>query len=525
MVYKPGATNPADTLSRPPSKVLAALGNRETHHRDVASEVSLVWSSLVELPVSWKCLAVSTPRPSRQLNEKLFTTPTQMFTELFRAGYKVDPWYSESANWKKLQEKDGLYYTTTGRLAVPASVVPLVQQECHDQPYSGHFGVKKTLKTVERSYWWPQWREAVVKYVSTCASCQRVKAVQKKPGGLLQSLPTPDAPWESVSMDFIVELTETESGKNAIFVLVDRFSKMVHLIPCTTTCTAEEAAELFLSNIYRLHGMPKELICDRDTRWTSQFWKQLCESLNVQIKMSSAFHPQTDGQTERVNRVLEDTLRHFVSPRKNDWDKLLPAVEFALNSAYHESTRTTPFELNYGFKPSSPFDVALGRAKLKCEAAQNLRVRLHEAIKKAKQCMQAAKDRQKKFADKKRTDVRYEEGQQVLLSTKNLHIPSAGNKKLLPRYVGPFKILKVINDVAVKLELPEHMKCHNVFHVSLIKTWNPETRDPKPPEPVMVEGHLEYVVQKVLQHRIKKLSKGRTKVYYLVKCLKKVPKG
>jgi hypothetical protein len=123
------------------------------------------------------------------------------------------------------------------------------------------------------------------------------------------------------------------------------------------------------------------------------------------------------------------------------------------------------------------------------------------------------------FADRKRRDVMYEEGQLVLLSTKNLHIPSAGNKKLLPRYVGPLKILKVINDVAVKLQLPKHMKCHDVFHVSLVKPWHPNSRDLKPPEPVMVEGHLEYVVERVLQHRVKSLSKGRTKMQYLVKWL------
>jgi hypothetical protein len=522
MVYRPGATNPADWLSRPPSESLSASGTWDAHHNSVASQDTQVWSPLVELPSSWSRLAIlstcnSVSRPSAALKGKPLATPTETYQDLFKVGYKVDNWYQKPQNLKGLQELEGLYYTSTGRLAVPESVRPLILKECHDAPYAGHFGVKKTLQAVQKNYWWPQWRQQVTEHVRTCGSCQRVKSVQQKPGGTLQPLPAPEAPWDSISTDFIVELPLTESGKNAVWVIVDRLTKMTHLVPCTTNITAEGAAELFMSNVYRLHGMPKQMVCDRDPRWTSQFWRQVSASLQMDVSLSSSFHPQTDGQTERVNRVLEDVLRHFVSPTKNDWDKLLPAAEFALNSAQHESTQATPFELNYGFKPSSPLDVALGNSKLSCPAAANLRVRLHDAIKHARDCIHAAQQRYKKWADKRRIDVTYKPDQKVLVNVKNMNIPSAGNKKLFPRYVGPFRVVKVINDVAVKLELPEHMKCHDVFHISLIKPWHPDSRDPKPPAPVLVEGEWEFVVEAVLSHRLQRRKGGKDKLFYLVK--------
>jgi hypothetical protein len=180
------------------------------------------------------------------------------------------------------------------------------------------------------------------------------------PASLLQPLPIPDVPWKSVSMDFITQLPETRRGHDAILVFVDRLTKMVHFAPTRTDVSAEGVAQLFMEHVIRLHGCPKDVVSDRDARFTSRFWKAIMRLCGTRMSMSSAFHPESDGQTERVNRTLEQTLRMFVSPAQDDWDDLLPAVEFACNSAVHDSTGQTPFVLNYGRQLQAPVDLAVG---------------------------------------------------------------------------------------------------------------------------------------------------------------------
>ncbi|GLI64705.1 hypothetical protein VaNZ11_007997, partial [Volvox africanus] len=172
--------------------------------------------------------------------------------------------------------------------------------------------------------------------------------------GLLQPLPVPDAPWESVSMDFVVALPKTEGGYDAVFVMVDRLTKMVHLAPCTSSCTAEQTARLFFDNVVRLHGIPKNVISDRGGQFTSKFWEALCKLVGMGVNLSTAYHPQTDGQTERTNRTLGDMLRNYAGRTPLVWDTYLTAAEFALNNAVNRSTGKSPFFLNYGFHPALP---------------------------------------------------------------------------------------------------------------------------------------------------------------------------
>ena len=194
----------------------------------------------------------------------------------------------------------------------------------------------------------------VAAYVSACDTCQRVKFRRDRPAGLLQPLPIPDRKWQSVSMDYIVELPRTSSGHDAILVFVDRLTKMVHLVATTSEVTAEETAELFVRHVVRLHGTPDELISDRDRRFSSRFFKQLMQLLGVHQRMSTAFHPQTDGQTEVMNRTVEDYLRSFVGPVHDNWDDRLSLAEFAMNNSKSASTGASPFFLNYGEHPRSP---------------------------------------------------------------------------------------------------------------------------------------------------------------------------
>ena len=229
-------------------------------------------------------------------------------------------------------------------------------------------------------------------------------------------------------MDLITALPETKDGHDAVVVFVDALTKMVHFRACRTDANAEAVARLFVDTVVRLHGIPGELLSDRDTRFIS-------------LKLSSSYHPQTDGQTERVNRVLEEFLRHYVSPEQNDWDRLLPMAEFAVNNAWHESVQNTPFFLNYGQHPMTPASVAID---FKSPAAADFTATLQSALTRAKQLLAEAQQRQKAYADRHRREVTLKVGDKVLLSTRNLQLKNKGTKKLLPKWVGPFDITQCV---------------------------------------------------------------------------------
>ena len=206
-------------------------------------------------------------------------------------------------------------------------------------------------------------------------------------------------------MDFIVHLPKTRSGFTAILVVVDRLSKMVHFLPTFDTATAEETAALFRDRVFCLHGMPQSIVSDRDVKFTSSFWKELHRLLGITLNLSSAYHPQTDGQTERMNRVLEDMLRHFVNRHHDDWDQLLAPAEFAINNAENSSIQNTPFMLNYGRHPWLPANMTehlrdhkLWKKEEKIPAANVFIDRITKAITLAKQAMCQARDRQSKYA-------------------------------------------------------------------------------------------------------------------------------
>ena len=263
------------------------------------------------------------------------------------AGYALDPWFKDPVNLEKLVFKDAIWWYQEA-IVVPnvGSLRKDILFEFHDAFYSGHMGITKTLKQVETNFWWPKLRDDVKTYVNTCDVCQRSKASTTRIAGLLQPLKILEKKWECVSIDFITGLTPTKQGHDAILVCVDKLSKMAHFIATVTTVTTEETSRLFIDFVYKHHGLLRKLVNDRDTRFTSRFWVALCNVLGTKQSMSTAFHPQTDKQTERVNRILEDMLRHYVSPTQDDWDLYLSLVEFSYNNAWQESIKTTPFMLN-----------------------------------------------------------------------------------------------------------------------------------------------------------------------------------
>jgi hypothetical protein len=250
-----------------------------------------------------------------------------------------------------------------------------------------------------------------------------------------------------------------------------------------------------MQHVFRAHGLPRQLVSDCDPRFTGTFWRALMQRLGVSQALSSAFHPQTDGNTERVNRVLEDMLRHYIDPAQATWDSLLPLVEFAINDSVHESVRSTPFMLNFGKRPRLPVDLVLAGEESTAvelqstnDAVDNIAARIQSVVSDAKKCLVAAQQRQKAYADEFRHDVEFDIGTEVLLSTKHINIKMKGTPKLLPRWVGPFKVVQRINPVAYKLDLPASLRIHPVFHASLLKAYVPGRVQLKQREPRMHEG-------------------------------------
>jgi hypothetical protein len=330
-------------------------------------------------------------------------------------------------------------------------------------------------------------------------------------------LPVPSSQWDSIGVDFIVHLPKTTTGYNAICVFVDRLTKMVHLCPTTDKCDGVETADLFMKHVWKHHGLPATIVSDRGTVFTGTFFSRLMSLLGIKQLLTTAYHPETDGQTERVNRVLQDCLRHYVSPTQDDWDAHLPYIEFAINTSKHASTLETPFFLNYGHHPRVPLDLHLPQAASSPGVAKFARC-MQEALARAKKCMEAAAQRQKAYADTKRSPVHIKLHDQVLLSTKNINLKSPGTKKLLPKWIGPFTVVKDIKGIAFKLALPVTMsKIHPVFHASLLKPYFPSGSTQPPPPPILDdEGDLVYFVETILDHRLRK--SGRKTIHeYLIK--------
>ena len=235
-----------------------------------------------------------------------------------------------------------------------------ILQRGHDDPLAGHFGVDRTALLIRRSYFWPTLARDVQEYIETCDVCQRTKAKRHRPYGELSSLPVPTKPWEEITMDFITGLPASRRADgvyDTVLVIVDRFTKVTRYIPCKKTIDAEQLAELIIGTVVKDFGLPSGIVSDRGSVFTSKFWSTLCWVLKIKRKLSTAFHPQTDGQTERQNQTLEQYLRQFCTYHQDDWASLLPQAEFAYNNSDHASLGCSPFFALYGFTPRTGLDI------------------------------------------------------------------------------------------------------------------------------------------------------------------------
>ena len=384
-----------------------------------------------------------------------------------------------------------------------------ILQARHDHPTAGHPGISKTLQLVRRDYTWKGIHKYITDYVKACRSCARAKATNHKKFGLLQPLPIPERPWSSISMDSVEPLPNS-NGYNSILVVVDRLTKMALFIPTTTKITAQDLADIFIANVFSKHGTPHDIVSDRGSKFTSDFWTAFSQAVKIRQNLSTAFHPESDGQTERVNRIMETYLRLYVNYDQDDWSTHLPLAEFAYNNTPHSATTMSPFYANKGFNPTLEIAIAGIPRKNSVKLAELQRLHQH-----AKEEIAKAIKHFKEVADKHRDPTpTYVVGDEVTLSTKNIRTTQP-SKKLSDKRLGPLKIIKIISPLAVQLKLPAaYSKIHDVFHVSLLEPVYPDlikNRRQPPPPPVELLDDLQWEVNEILDSKL--VGKN---VHYLV---------
>jgi len=393
-----------------------------------------------------------------------------------------------------------------------------ILQARHDLPLAGHPGILKTIELITRDYIWIGLRDDVETYIKGCAVCQRTKGTTKLPGGTLKTLEVATRPWSEISMDFIEQLPRSHQY-DSILVIVDRLTKWAIFIPTTTTLTSAGLAELILDRLISQHGLPNAIVSDRGSKFTSKLWKYLTSRLGIKLRLSTAFHPQTDGQTEQVNQVLEQYLRIFTSYNQDDWSILLPQASLSYNNSVHSATKFTPFYANYGYHPRWVY-------KLMPTSAAEVPNGSHIAasiVKVHKHCSNNIAEVNKLYAkayNKGRIAYpSYQKNDKVMLSMENIRTLRP-MKKLDLRQSGPFKILDTVGTHAYRLQLPSSMKVHNVFHASLLRPYTaasfPGQTTELPPPIETMDNVLEYEVAAILDSRINSRT-GRLE--YLVEWL------
>ena len=372
----------------------------------------------------------------------------------------------------------------------------------HDTPVGGHEGQWKTVELVTHNFWWPGITKEVKRYVERCDACQRNKNRTEQLAGKLMPNSIPDKSWTHISADFITKLPLAQEY-DSILVVVDRLTKMTHFIPTMEKTLAEGLARLFRDNMWKLHRLPESIISDRGPQFAAGLIKKLNGMLEIESKLSMAFHPQTDGQTKRVNQELEQYLRMFIDHRQEQWPEWLGTAEFAYNNKAHSSTKTSLFKANYGQDSRMGFK---GKKKGKYTGAEKFIEKMKEIQEEAKAALGKAQADIKKYADKKRSDVEeYKVGDLVMLSTKDLKYQMIGKRteKLTERFVGPYTIKKIISSNAVELELPSTIKIHPVVNVSRIRRYVGQVEEQKKEQLalVIIKGEEEWEVERILNER------------------------
>ena len=448
IVYRKGSENQADALSR--LHTLFSISADST-----PAQISLV-SQVQDLLPAHVILADS-------------------ILDDIKTAYNSDPYYAAD-NLRRpsfLQPRDGFWFFKD-RICIPN--VPSLRRrllfEHHDAPTAGHLGYLKTLNSISSQFWWPRMTRTVRSYVSSCATCQRSKPSTQSPPGLLQPHAVPSRPWSHISMDLITDLPPSLGPDgiiyNSIVTFVCMLTKNAIFARAHKTVSARQLALLFIDHVFSKKGLPSVIVSDRDPRITSEFWQCLFKALGSKLNLSTAHHPQTDGQTEITHRTIEQILRAYVSPEHDDWATWLPVAEFAYNNAVHTSTHQTPFYANLGFNPTTPASF-LSPAN---SDATNYLEHLRDIQTTIARELDLAKSQQAEQANRHRRPLSFSVGDRVRLSSDHIVLSNQPSSKLRSRYLGPFTVTAVISPVSYRLSLPPSMsRVHPVFHVSRLLPW------------------------------------------------------
>ena len=404
-------------------------------------------------------------------------------------------------------ENERLFYQ--GRLWIPESEELRLRcvKEAHNNALAGHPGKGKTLENLQRLYYWPRIQDTVRQFVKDCPVCARIKPSRER-HGLLQALPPPSRPWTHLTMDFVTDLPESTGlfqGAKNIWVITDRLSKERHLVPCHSM-SADHLVRMFIHYVVRAHGLPSSIVSDRGTQFTSDLWRNLCKSLGIKAKLSTAYHPESDGETERANQVMEQYLRAFVNYLQDDWAEWLPLAEFAANNLVNESTGLSPFFVNKGFNPrtslQAPTDSAvLGQPNDISQAMQDIHNRCREELTWAQALYTASANE----SQNRRPAPNYQIGDRVWLSTKNIRTRRPC-KKLEDKCIGPYRITRVAHNRSYELDLPRTLRIWPVFHVSLLRPASP-AQENELPRPILAgeeNPDIEWDVKAILGSRHKR---------------------
>ncbi|KAJ1570944.1 hypothetical protein NDA11_005894 [Ustilago hordei] len=451
--------------------------------------------------------------------------------DLVKIFQPLDQELQEIHRKKPFELKDDLWYSG-GRLVIPKVIMPgrtnnrhsrsakevdgqslsvehlrfMVMTQCHDGITAGHVGRDATIKAAQRHYWWPNMTAWIADYVASCPVCARYKAPRHRPYGLLQPLATPDRPWGSISLDFIEGLPPSKKYDSktydSILVIVDRLTKFAILAPTHKTVTAKQTAVLLYGQMVRLFGYPDHMVSDRGRQFISGAWKAFAEQMGVKHSLSTAYHPQTDGQTERVNQVIEQYLRMYCNYEQNDWANLLDTAAFVYNNTVHNSIGVSPFFACYGWNPKAHPDIPQrlgvndpGRFEYLMDGKEHCKY-LQEQIREAQR-------RSVNQYNRKHKDIEFKVGDMVYINRRNWKTRRP-TPKLDTRFAGPYPVQERVGCRAYRITLPANLRVHDVFHVSMLepaRTSSLPQRAEQPTIPSLPDEDLDFEVEALIDKR------------------------
>jgi hypothetical protein len=402
-------------------------------------------------------------------------------------------------------------------------------KEKHSGGLVGHFGHDKKFSKLNESYFWPKMQTDVKKFVDRCRIYQHSKG-RKQNAGFYQSLPIPEGLWGEISMDFVLGLPRMQRGHDLIFVVIDKFSKMAHFIPCQKTSDETHITDLFFKEIVRLHGLPRSIVSDRDTKFIGHFWRTLWKKMGTNLMFSSAYHPQTDGQIEVVNRSLGDLLRSLVIEHHSSWDNVLPQTEFAYNDSVNRRTGKIPFDIVYGRQPRGVSELRdLEQIITKSVSAEEFAELMEELHSWVKQRLLESNQEYKRRADQHRRQLQLEVGHLVLGHLRKERFPRGTYNKLKMKKIGPCRVLKKLGENAYEIELPDEIGISPKFIVSDLYLYKAKEAGAGNDEQPKIQWKKQMLIaekpqmERILDKRVSKRTRQKQYFKYLVKW--KMPAG